>query len=184
VDRSVAGEVYLYIEAKVGFTLAGLNESKWDVAEDSLSAERTILIPAQLSGPEACPLVTVPAPAAPTFTDVCGTVNDGYTVPNNTDQFLYEVVKEGDTVTITAVLRSDDDEWAEGTVTEWSHTFTNVACPAGGTPPPPASGTPATPTGSLAVTGADDVNPIVPIGAGLAVLAGTALMVLRRRFGM
>jgi hypothetical protein len=74
-------------------------------------ATRTIVPGEQLSDPVLCPLVVQSAPAAPTFTDVCGTANDEYTVPADTATVSHEVVEEGDTVTITAVLVSETNEF-------------------------------------------------------------------------
>ncbi len=156
VDRSVDGEVTLTIDAMPGFTLDDLDESKWDVNEDATSATRTIVLGEQLSGPEVCPLVVVPAPAAPTFADLCGTVNDDYTVPADTAMVRYEVVEDGATVTITAVLVSEADEFPAGAVTEWTFTFTDDACPApaGGSTPPQSA-----PSAMLPATGGGDMMP-------------------------
>lgn len=181
VYTDVPGEVYIIVYAKEGFTLSGLSDA-WIVSEDNLIATRLIELPAaigyQNEDPEApCFFSIVPQPAAPTFNDVCGTAGDGWTVPNGTDQFEYVVVEDGDTVTITAVLFNENDSWAEGTVTEWSHTFTNEACP---TTPPTTPNTPA----ALASTGGGDVAPIMPIAAAMAVAMGIALAgfsAIRRR---
>ncbi|WP_457099062.1 LPXTG cell wall anchor domain-containing protein [Microbacterium sp. P5_E9] len=172
VDRSVDGEVTLTVEAMPGFTLDGLEEPKWDVNGDATSATRTIVLGDQRSGPEACPLVVVPAPAAPTFVDVCGTVNDEYTVPADTATVRYEVAEDGDTVTITAVLVSEADEFPAGAVTEWTFTFTDDACPApaGGSTPPSAM---------LPATGGGDMMPW-GIAAAVMLLAGATLVASRR----
>ena len=62
VDRSVEGEVTLTLIAKDGFVLTGLDTEKWSVSEGGTSAERTIVLAEQLSGPEACPLRSSPCP--------------------------------------------------------------------------------------------------------------------------
>jgi hypothetical protein len=175
VDRSVEGEVTLTVEAKEGFTLTGLSSPPWMVNAAATVATRTIELAAQLSGPEACPLVVLPAPAAPTFTDLCGTANDGYKVPENTSDYTYEVTENGDTVSVEVVLVDEEDTFPEATVTEWTFTFTDVACPApaGGSTPPPST------PGALPATGGVDMTPW-GIGAALMLLAGTALLATRR----
>jgi LPXTG-motif cell wall-anchored protein len=129
----------------------------------------------RLSGPELCPLVVHPAPAAPTFTDVCGTANDEYTVPADTATVSYEVVEDGDTVTITAVLVSETDEFPEGAVTEWTFTFTDVPCPApaGGSTPPRSA------PSALPATGGSEMAPWA-IGAALMLIGGATLLAMRR----
>lgn len=195
--------VFLTIQAHEGYVLAGLDEEKWDVSGDGLFAERFITLdPVATVDPQTglpCLQVVLPVPAAPTFADACGTANDTYTVPEGTDQFFYSFSEAPDsdaaepgtfpgtgTVTIFVIPLSEVDVFPEGTVTEWSFTFTDVACAT--TPPvvtpPPTTVTPpktvGTPTGSLAVTGGGDVSPILPIGASLLVLAGLALTVGRK----
>jgi hypothetical protein len=184
VDRSVAGQVTIYISAHEGYNLSGLSED-WTILSD-WEAERIIDLPAALEyqsedSTAPCyqappPPTVVPQPAAPTFFDNCGTEDDTWVVPGNTDTFLYEVVEDGDTVTVTAMLRSETSEWAEGAVTEWSHTFTDEECPV--TPPVTPPTTPSTPTPGLAVTGGGDVSPILPIGAAFALILGAAAVVL------
>ena len=88
---------------------------------------------------EACDDGYVPVkvtPQAPTFTDLCGTEGDDYTVPANTETVRYEVVEseDGMTVTITAVLVDDRDAFAPYVPTEWSFTFTDEPCDQGYTP--------------------------------------------------
>jgi hypothetical protein len=176
IYRDVPGEVYIEVYAHEGYVLEDLDESLWDVSEDGDFASRTIelagAIGYQNEDPaQPCFFSIVSQPAPPTFTDPCGTSGDDFSVPTGTDEFAYEVVEEGDTVTVTAYLLNEDNEWAEGVVTEWSHTFTNVACPTGTTPPPTAP--------ALAATGAPDMT--LWGGAGfLALLAGAALMTIRR----
>lgn len=174
--------VYVEVQAKDGFVLEGLSDA-WTVSEDATYAYRYIdLAPAigfQSEDPNAPCFVqqsVVPQPAAPTFNDVCGTAGDGWTVPSGTDQFEYVVTEDGDTVTVDAVLFNENDVWAEGAVTSWSHTFTNEACPVN----PPTPNTPA----ALAVTGGGDVAPILPYGAAIIVALGIALTAfgaIRRR---
>lgn len=170
IDRSVEGEVTISVESKSGYTLGDLNGSWW-ISEDSTYAERTILLHGAIGyqsedSTQPCFFAILPQPEAPVFTDDCGTATDGFTVPENSEAVRYETVHEGAIVTITAVLVNDEDEFAEGVTTQWSHTFTNEACP---TAAPP-----------LAATGGNGVSPILPIGAGALVMLGLALLVTRR----
>jgi len=174
----VGNFVVVEVEAHEGFTLEGLSD-EWEVNEAGTYAYRFIDLPGatgetQSEDSEApcyvAPQVVLPAPLAPTFTDLCGTANDDYAVPGNTDVVRYEVVEDGDTVTITAVPRTEGDTFPEGAESEWTFTFTNVACPAGTTPPT---------TAGLAATGGPDMG-IWGWGAFATLIAGMTLVAYRK----
>ncbi|HEX5857691.1 MAG TPA: hypothetical protein VFY91_06240 [Microbacterium sp.] len=116
-------------------------------------------------------------PPAPEFMDPCGTENDGYTVPDDTEAYFYEILEEGDTVTVTVIAESEVG-FPEGTETEWTFTFTDEPCPVVVPPAPPApAGNPA-PTTPLAMTGGQDMLPL-GIGAFALILAGIAALGFR-----
>lgn len=124
---------------------------------------------------EACPSIIIDeSPEAPTFTDACGTENDTFSVPEDDEFVSYGVDHEAGTVSVFAWPTVEGDSFGEGVVHEWSHTFTDEACPV------PAA---APPTSSLAVTGSTGVSPLLPIGAVALVLAGLALAVTRKLAG-
>lgn len=125
------------------------------------------------------PQLIQPAPLSPEFLDTCGP-DVNYLVPGNTDSHTYEVVEDGNTVTITAVLRNPDrDDFPADAVTEWTYTFTDVACPAG-TTPPATVGTPTSPTGTLAATGLGGNLAPWAIGSLAMMLAGISALAFRR----
>ena len=85
--------------------------------------------------------MVTPPPAAPEFVDECETINDGYTVPEDTEWFTYEVVEDADTMTVVidaVLVNPDENEFPEGAVTHWEFTFTDEECPLVVTPPPAA----------------------------------------------
>jgi hypothetical protein len=145
----------------------------------------------QSEDPEAPCFLATPVfvtPEAPEFVDECGTDEDGYFLPEDTDEYFYVVSEDGDTVTIEVIIDAEGVEFAEGAVTEWEFTFTDEACPV--TPPvvnPPAPGPavvvvpakPVTSTQALAVTGGPDMT-LWAAGSVLALIAGLGLTVLRR----
>jgi hypothetical protein len=177
--RDIPGEVYIEIYAHDGYVLEGLSPD-WNVAEDGSWADRTIVLAGaigyQNDDPEQpCFFAIVPQPAAPIFIDLCGAEDDGFDVPADTDEYAYETVHEGATVTVNAVLLDPINEWSEGVTTSWSFTFTDADCPTTTTTPPP---TPAKPA-SLAATGGSDLASW-GVGAGALMMAGLALIALRR----
>jgi len=116
----------------------------------------------------------VVTPEAPEATDVCGTEDDGYTIPEDTEEFDYSLFnddRESGVGEVTIIAEpnegfevatpgeGDTYEVVEG-VAVWTFDFTNEACPTP-TPKPPV-------TQGLANTGAE-------IGAG--VLAALALLI-------
>ncbi|MBB5633192.1 hypothetical protein BKA04_001415 [Cryobacterium mesophilum] len=81
---------------------------------------------------EVCPTEVTTVPVA-TFTDMCGTANDSYSAPADTDGIHYSVVDSRvdgvGTVTVTAAPQSGY-VFADGAYTgPWSHTFTDEVCP-------------------------------------------------------
>jgi hypothetical protein len=94
------------------------------------------IIPPQTTNPNgACytPPAPVPAPAAPAFTDVCGTASDTFSLPvvGADDHFTYRVSDTTTngvrTVVVTAIADSGYG-FPAGATTEWSHTFTDALC--------------------------------------------------------
>jgi hypothetical protein len=78
-------------------------------------------------------------PAAVTFNDLCGTVNDTYTIPTSTGvnyQISGSTITAGTypgtgTVTVNAVAQAG---YSLTGTTQWLHTFTNIACEQAVTP--------------------------------------------------
>jgi LPXTG-motif cell wall-anchored protein len=120
-----------------------------------------------------CFRAVLPAPAAPEFTDECGTADDGYSIPEDTEDYYYEVSEDGGSVFVEAFAVAEEDVFPEGTVTQWEFTFTDEPC-ATPTPTP----LPAAPA-ALPATGGVDMTPW-GIGAAVMLLAGAALLASRR----
>src|SRR5690606_33479981 len=77
-------------------------------------------------------LVTPPSGVVPTFSDVCGINNDGFTVPANGEHYQYVVSDQRvDGVGLVSVELVVDEgyELSEGTVTHWEREFSNEPCP-------------------------------------------------------
>ena len=95
-----------------------------------------------------------------TFADECGVSKDAATVPANTDRIAYIIndarVSSGEGVYTVNAVPKDGFFFAEGLVTSWTTTFTNVACATTPIDPtdPTNPTTPATPT--------DPTNPTTP----------------------
>lgn len=176
VDRSVAGKVTLTISPIPGFTISGLSD-EWDEGEANFS--RTI----ELNEPEACPLADIPVTLTdPTIVARCGVNNDEILIPASTDGVTYywEDEEDSDNANVVAVveagyvLEAVPAGWEQ--VDEYVYLFASETEP--NDEPCPVTPTP-TPVPALAATGGD-VNPVLPIGAGMLMLTGVALMVARR----
>lgn len=107
---------------------------------NSPSSWQYVLTPANGCGSQDQPVT----PDEPSFTDVCGIANDTYTIPSKTgvDYFVngtpvaagtYHVGAGNVSITITAQAQ-EGYIISEEVQTEWSHTFTNEACPPEKTP--------------------------------------------------
>ena len=78
---------------------------------------------------EPCPTVIEVVPAA-TFTDVCGTVNDLVSTPDDTGALDYtETWNQAHNLVTVTVVAIGNNTIKDGVVTSWSHTFTNEPCP-------------------------------------------------------
>jgi hypothetical protein len=138
-----------------------------------------------------CVPPTKVTPAAPTFTDACGTANDTVTIPATTGVTykINGVVKAAGTypatgtVTVTAVAK-DKTFFVIGTAV-FTKTFTNVACQTPPPPPPPPAGPgpgPGLPkSGPPHTGGIGDVNPLNGLIALGFLAAGVGVAMRFRR---
>ena len=124
--------MYEVVEDGMTVTVSAVLVDERDSFAEGVDTEWTFTFTDEACGGYYTPVVVTPM--APSFTDVCGTENDAYTTPEDTDKVTYEVVEDGMTVTITAVLVDDRDSFAEGVDTEWMFTFTDEACDTGYVP--------------------------------------------------
>lgn len=193
VDRSVAGEVYLYVEAKPGFTLAGLDESKWDIAGDSLSAERTILLAAATGNcpppPECIDLSTADTEALVSLDGINAVLAARIIAaqPFTSQQDLVNRVSGIGAVSLANILSDEDNDVCP--LADVPPTPTPTPTPTTpvvvvNNPAPPAAAPPVyyspSPT-YLASTGSEGAWAI-GIAALVLALIGTALTVARRRY--
>lgn len=202
VAEIVIGHVDLYFDRPYDgpgtYTLNADALDGYTFEDGTTHKEREIVVQGaigfQSTDPEAPCFLAAPLEttlATPTIDDQCGTENDFAFLPTSTDSVFYgwadlddpdnfdvlATVAEGFTVT------GDTTGWVDngnGTWTyAWDPVFTDVACP--DVPnEPPAPPTKVTTPPALASTGGGDVSPILPIGAGIATMAGLALLVGRR----
>ncbi|WP_457101736.1 hypothetical protein [Microbacterium sp. P5_E9] len=180
VDRSVAGQVTLTIWPIDGFTISGLSDA-WDDGEGNYF--RTI----ELNGPVPCPLADIPVTlTAPALDPQCGVENDELLFPEDTEGVAYYWEDDNpDNFNVVAVVEPgyvvdpvpagweqiDESEGQVAYLYAWVPVPFDEPCPVV-TPTP-------TPPPALAATGGD-VSPVLPIGAGMLMLTGVALMVARR----
>ena len=178
VDRSVPGQVTLTIWPIPGFTITGLSDA-WDEGEGNFT--RTI----ELNEPVPCPQADIPVTlTAPTVVSQCGPNNDQTLLPDDTEGVTYywEDEEDQDNVNVVAVveagyvLDSVPAGWEQ--IDESAYLFASESEP-NDEPCPVVTPTP-TPVPELAATGGSGVSPILPIGAGMLMLTGVALMVARR----
>jgi len=130
----------------------------------------------------------------PSYEDVCGTEDDGGSLPEDTEGVHYNWQSDDPesaaywyvraTVEEGYVVEDVPEGWedqGEG-VYVYAFTMTDEACDTPTptpTPTTPAPVKPATPA-SLAATGGGDMAPIVPLAAGIVTMLGLALVVARR----
>lgn len=175
-----------------GYLIEADTDPGYEFPDGTTHKERFVNVPAAIpfqdEDPEgpcflAAPVVTTLE--APFVEDPCGSVNDQVTLPESTDGVVYtfnsDDVTNFDvraTVQPGFVVETVPAGWTgTGPVYVYAVDLTNTTCT--GTTVPAGNS-----TGGLATTGGGDVNPLLPIGGGLAFLLGATLLtmgIVRRR---